>query len=366
MKKHVVFDKNAHIADLISSVDVINGKTVACVSFRNTCDHTITAIKLKARAYDAFGDVVCINGKEDFLLVIQDIHIPKGGCADKLKVILANQNIRKLVLEECQICLLDGSICTYEGKNIVEYDIETIDDPEKRIALKEYTSMANNMPLQLDDAWVCLCGKYNSNDVNLCAKCKKAKENVFSVVTDDHIAELSEKRRKRLAESQAEAERQAEVERREKKRGLTILVISMIAIFAIAITAVVLSVVKAISPSKSETTTTTIYKTFEYKFYESKDEMKAALQGVWKCYADTNIGYREVVREVVFEITINGDTCDLNMQDDKVHSSGNITWYPKRACFTVEFLKKYEVFGISYTNAYFTVMSDGTLEWNGF
>lgn len=70
-------DINAHIENLQCEIKVDNGNAIAKNSFANLGYGDITAIKFNACGYNAFGDIVPVNGKDKFFLIVQDIKIGK-------------------------------------------------------------------------------------------------------------------------------------------------------------------------------------------------------------------------------------------------------------------------------------------------
>lgn len=72
-----IIDVNAHIENLKCEISMENEMSVARISFDNIGIGNITAIKFNACGYNSFGDVVLVNGKEKFFLIIQDILIKK-------------------------------------------------------------------------------------------------------------------------------------------------------------------------------------------------------------------------------------------------------------------------------------------------
>ena len=135
-------DINAHIEELKCEINVDAGNTIAKISFVNLGFGDITAIKFNACGYNSFGDIVPVDGKEKFFLIIQDVMIAKNESATDLKAKLPNADIKKLDLEECQICYADGSVATYMGNNCFTLDLEEINNNEQLSALhKLYDKM---------------------------------------------------------------------------------------------------------------------------------------------------------------------------------------------------------------------------------
>ncbi len=108
-----IYDINSHICNIECSIKAKANTTEAIISFDNLGYGDITAIKFTARGFDAFGNTIQINEEEDFFVILQDICVRKNTRAKRLKAILPENNIRKLDLEESQICYEDGRVVSY-------------------------------------------------------------------------------------------------------------------------------------------------------------------------------------------------------------------------------------------------------------
>ena len=97
-------DLNAHVNNIECQIETANNIAKAVIAFDNLGYGTITAIKFSAQGFNSFGDVVKVNGQDKFFLIIQDISIEKNCHAENLRATLPNGDIRKLILEESQIC----------------------------------------------------------------------------------------------------------------------------------------------------------------------------------------------------------------------------------------------------------------------
>ncbi len=321
IKQHIMFDINANVGDVTSNVEIIENKAVAFISFKSLCKDTITAVKFNAKGYNSFGDAVYIDRKETFLLIIQDISIDSNNNVEKYKVILPSSDIRKLELEESQICLANGSVCTYSGKCIIECDIDIFDnenaeDKEKLSAIKDYEPSSNNMPLQLEDGWICLCGRYNSNEESICKQCHKEKEQTFSIVSYESIEVLVENHKKKKSEEEATAKKA------QKKRNIKIAIGTIVGIAFL-----ILIIYGSIMSSRTT--------------YKSASEMKTALQGTWTYYNDNGDAMRQIV--------ISGDSCTIVWKySGSSDIKSDITWNPSQGTF-----KTFQTY---------VVKSDGTIK----
>lgn len=283
-----VLDINAHITNVQCAIGVNDDTSKATLSFDNSGYGVITAIKFDAKGYNSFGDIVPVSGKEQFFLIVQDIHIEKNEHAENLKIQLPNSDIRKLDLQECQICYADGSVSTYAGPDIKEFDVAEFDscvpEGETLEALRDVVSPdIHNLPIDLGYGWICACGQYNKNDSSVCCKCGLEKSNIFQINDPVYISAIKEKHQQRIEEHR-ELDRIAlkEKEAADKKRHLQIAIGVIVAVFII----VILSYAVVMS---GRTT------------YSSEDAMKTAIQGVtYTRYNDSG-----KARE---QIEINGDS----------------------------------------------------------
>lgn len=78
-EQHMCVDVNSYIADLNCPVTVKEGNPVAALSFKNLHAGTMIAIKFAAKGYNSFGEIVPVNGEEQFIITVQDISVPQGG-----------------------------------------------------------------------------------------------------------------------------------------------------------------------------------------------------------------------------------------------------------------------------------------------
>lgn len=306
-------DMNAHIEDLRCEVHVENGNAVARVSFVNLGYGDITAIKFNACGYNSFGDVVFINEKEKFFLIIQDTTIAKNQTANDLKAKLPNADIRKLDLEECQICYADGSIVTYEGKQTFDFEIEEFDsnaDKEQLNALQKlYDKHIRYKIKDFEEGWICGCGRFNRHEKSTCTLCGKRKADTVNACSTEGLEQLVEKlhiTEKQEREAAEERERQRAKREKKKRLGIVAGIVCAVVLLVLGINSSVLS---------------------KREIYSSEDEMRNAMQGTWSYY-----GYSD---EVLWQIQIDGDTCAqvFDATDDAFERE--ITWKPSRGTFEV-------------------------------
>jgi hypothetical protein len=307
-----VLDVNAHIKDLQYEVFCDDGIYAARIRFTNLAYGTITDIRFSAQGCNKFGDVVLVNGREKFFLVLQDINIGKNSDAINMKAALPSDDIRSLVLEESQIHFTDGSVVTYEGKQ--EYTVELeifspIDEIEKEqaAALKyKFGHEFKYKAKEIEVAWICGCGCVNKADSDVCMSCNTKKTDAFaafkeetlnSIVTEYRVAE----------ENRKEAERNEVQKIKNKKEHIKNLIINGI-IFAIFACIIGFFVVMA-----------------GRRIYDNEDYMRDDLQGTYTYYDKAGAPLRQ--------LKVYGDELIYISKYLGEYITHDITWYPTRGQF---------------------------------
>ena len=215
--RHIKLDLNAKITDLAVSVQIEDGVPYAEVEFRNISPKTLTEIRFIARGFGSDGAVLPIDGKDRFLLVMQDLSVPAFGRAEGLRAGLPREDIRQIELGLLEYSFSDGTREKYEGADWIEYDIDEFDPDDEREArilgaLRERYPEAVCRPVQIENGWVCLCGTYNADggmangsiadniiaDGTIrCAHCGAEKEEAFFLTEESRLEELAEEQRRK-------------------------------------------------------------------------------------------------------------------------------------------------------------------------
>lgn len=283
-------DVNAHIENVKGDINVNDEEVVASISFKNLGDGDIVAIKFTAKGYNSFGDIVLINDKEEFLFIIQDIMIYRNQSAENLKVKLPNAEIRKLDLEECQICYADGTIVSYEGKKDVVFELEEIYNQEQLRALRKlYDKNVKYKPQEFEEGWVCSCGRFNRYENERCSLCSKSKNAIENVFSDDNLNKLIEEYR--ISEDKDRKNRELEYQKIEKEKKKRKAIITLIVIICIVM---IFPISNSIKMSKRTV-------------YESEMAMREALQGTYTNYYEED-SYSQGARK---KINISGETLTM-------------------------------------------------------
>ncbi len=280
-----IIDVNAHIANVQAQVISDNDCAKAKISFENLGYGIITAIKFNAKGYNSFGDEVLVSGKNNFLIIIQDISVEENSSVEDIVVNLPNSEIRKIEIEECQICYANGDISTYKGKNEVAFELEefTLEEQEIRTALRDvFDEKVTYNLLESEHGWICTCGRYNDNSNIKCNLCGHSKEELQSVLSEEGKQKAVESKKlldeKRKEEAEQREKEKAKADKTKKIKIAVGIVVGLL--FAILIgRSIVMS---------GRTT------------YSSEAEMKEALQGTYTYYNESGDASRQIV--------ISGDT----------------------------------------------------------
>lgn len=331
-KEKMFIDVNAHITNVSCQVLTEDGKAKANITFENLGYGKIIAVKFRAKGFNSFGDVVSVSGEETFLIIIQDIHISKNSTATDIKVSLPSDEIRKIELEENQICFSDGTVITYSGKREIEFDVEKFSSEEQEQielnALRDvFDSNVTYNLLETECGWICSCGRYNNSDADKCSLCGHSLEEVKSNLSENGRKSAVERKANLDEQRKKDADRIAKEKKKAAKKKK----------FMIAI-AIVLTLTFIILIGDAMTMA-------NRKRYSSAEEMKIDLQGTYTYYNEMGNAMRQV--------TISGATMRTTYKYIG-ESSQYISikeWHPSRGTF--ETFEKW------------IVLSDGSLKNDG-
>lgn len=266
-------DINAHITNIEYKIVADGDISKALISFDNLGYGIIKAVKFNAKGSNIFGETVQINGKDTFSLVIQDVNIKENSRATELKAQLPCGDIRKLDVEECQICYADDSVSTYNGVDNIEFTIKQFDEQEEKEVLEaikdELGDKIQYLPLEVESGWICGCGRYNRAESTVCSNCSNTKDDVFKIKDADHIATLINKH-KIKEEERRELAKQEEIRKAKEKNKQKI---KEVLWAVISITLAIILINATILASRTT--------------YKSETEMREALRGTYISYFES-------------------------------------------------------------------------------
>lgn len=243
-------DVNAHIVNLTADVLQKDGKPIALVSFENLGYGVITAIKFVATGYNAFSDTIRIDGQDSFFLVAQDLRVEKNTVIKDVVFDLPSSEIKRLVMQEAQICFEDGSIVSYNGEEIEiieteEFEEDLDSDKETIRALRDMvSSKIMYIPQKTKTGWLCACGRYNDEGQMYCSKCDISKEEVFNIADPKFVELVKQQFEQREANRAEQARLEVETRKEEKKREIirnSVAILALVAVIGFAILVSILS-----------------------------------------------------------------------------------------------------------------------------
>lgn len=299
------YDLNAHITNIKCDVLIENQDAIAVISFRNLGYGDITAVKFNATGFNSFGDFVPVEKKETFSIIIQDIFVEKNKKIANLKIKLPASAIRKLKIEEAQICYSDGSVSTYKGKNEKTVDLNRFSTEEKEsldAVHKLYEKKIKYQILEFEDGWICGCGRYNQKTADFCTKCGKSKTETQHALSPEGMKELIQQYHVKLKEEQ-KAEHLKLIT--DQKASLLIAILSFVVVIAVFFTGNIIALSGRI-------------------LYPSEEEMEKALQGIYTYYEDY---------EAKQQIEIKGNQFRYIYKSIGNSYWKDIDWYPSRGKF---------------------------------
>lgn len=307
-------DINAHITNIQYQIVSEEKVAKAIVSFDNLGFGVVSAVKLNAKGFNSFGDKVLIDGKEEFVLIIQDLHVEKNASVEGLEVELPNNDIRILNLDESQICYSEGFVLNYKGPDNRVFNIEQFEtDGAEKEALdairNSICSKARSYPQECNDGWICSCERYNTQELNTCSNCGVDKTEIFKVVDPAYVADLVSSHKRNEAD-RLERARKEEVAKNKAAKGKTI----KLAVGIIAVLVVALFVGHAVLMSSRTT-------------YSSEEEMRSALQGSYYHYDTVGNPNIQIVisgNEATYKWVGEGTSDDIHSDIEWNYKNGKI------------------------------------------
>lgn len=305
--KTLTIDVNAHIANIFCDIAVDGNNSTVSISFDNITNKAITAVKFNATGYNTFGDIVPVNEKNNFFVIIQDIKIDGNSHIAGLKAKIPNEEIRKIELEESQICYSDGTVSTYLGKDIREFQLTNFDEDmngETIRAIKDrYGEKLCVHAAEFNCGWICSCQRLNNTPVQKCSCCGNDKTDILNLNNPETVARiLSEYQLKEQKRQEMEKATAIQKEKENKKRKVKICIGTVIG--------VIIAIIIGHTMIMAGRTT-----------FASETEMKEALQGTYTYYE----GY-----EAQRQIEIKGDQFRYIYKYTDSNHWMDIDWYPEK------------------------------------
>lgn len=155
----------------------------------------ISSVKLKIFGFDDAG--IPIEGFSPYSFTYRDIYLnPNKSFGEKTPIIL-NPAIRKVKVEIENVVYRNGDIWKNSEEEIKLPSLKTIDQLDSELneqLSREITNFTPDqkkrviyLPQQLDNYWICMCGRPNSNHDTYCRRCGMNKDFVFSKLSEDKL-----------------------------------------------------------------------------------------------------------------------------------------------------------------------------------
>lgn len=307
----IEIDVNAHIENLKCDIVKQNDGAYAIIAFDNLGYGNISAIKFDACGYNSFGDIVNVNGQEKFFLIVQDVDIKRNEHVTDLRAKLPNADIKKLDMQECQICYADGTVVSYAGEDKLCFEVEEIENSECKEAIKKiYGKKAKYKVKKFEQGWICTCGRYNTCENSRCSLCENAKKDLFAMCSEDGMNQIIEKYNNIREEEKRVAVEEGKKKKkriRQKQVGIVAGIIGFIIIFVMISNAVTMS---------------------KRQIYNSADEMRDAMQGNWSHRSDYD-------NDIMWQLQIEGDKSVRVYASSTDTFEYDITWNPSKGTFDI-------------------------------
>lgn len=239
-----IIDINAHITNIQSQIVADKGAKKALLRFDNLGYGVITAVKFKVRAYNDFGDVVPVNGKKSFFLVVQDINVPENMSLADIEVELPDLDIRKLDVEESQVRYSDGRVLNYNGEHKIKFVLEefSAEEQETLNALRDvFDSRVTYKPLESPYGWICTCGRFNVIENNTCSLCHHTKQSVKEALSEEgqkmavkNKTDLDQARSIALKAEEKASDRKEKKKRRRNRLAVGLAILLVLLVFALS------------------------------------------------------------------------------------------------------------------------------------
>jgi len=192
------------------------------VNFINIGDLPISAVMFKATGFNSFSDKIKISGKDEFEVMGQDYNLFPG-MSENIKIILPDEDIRKVDIKVKKVCFSDGTI--YECSNSVWINTKQEPLEDKYLEfVKQDNPVAKFYSIIKQDYWQCVCGFVNIGKV--CRACNMKKTDVFQFTREQiagtynkYLIQVKERKKK---EEQVRLEAEQIAAEEEKRRIIAI------------------------------------------------------------------------------------------------------------------------------------------------
>ena len=203
--------------------DNSTGKILLQLKLCNISNEHIKSVHLLIDGFDEMGESLCT----EFQFFYQDLkQVPHTTFGEQNPIYLPDKRIRKVHIHFNKVMFADGTIAAIEDKNMPIPDRESITDwPDNLVneLNRVYEDYNDSFPLiyipkELDDNWLCSCGKMNTNNQGHCVRCGRDRSTQLRIINKDFLLESLQKYHKQLETQKIEAESKLEEARKLRQQ----------------------------------------------------------------------------------------------------------------------------------------------------
>lgn len=217
--------------DVMSPIDILsyelsfgNKAVVITITFEQSSDNNVAAMKLKYCGYNAFGDGVTQANNAIILQELKTAFTPRQFAAT---ITMDNNDIRDIDFSIEQVKYANGEVVQIKEHMFVPRATDCLDDETQQV-MKAVFPTAAYYPKQENEYWQCCCGWANVNSDVVCNKCGTNKEKLFAAFTEEGIEALKIEHQKQLAI-------QKKVDKKKQKKNTIVGIIALVAVLIVGL-----------------------------------------------------------------------------------------------------------------------------------
>src|SRR5690625_3171146 len=214
--------------DIIWNSIILNQNHVALYSeFKNISNTKIKSIIFEVECLNSFNKPVndSINNLVEY--TIQDLELlPNQYLSDELFIDLDHlPSTRKVNIVIKYVLFSNGDIWNYNQKDLIDTELHIINNEKDLNIIREFNGRDVISFFEMkEDRWICVCGRNNSVDLKICARCSRDKDKMSSTLTIDNIdrtiIEYTKEidRKRKLEQEKSEKNKKLIAKRNTKKK----------------------------------------------------------------------------------------------------------------------------------------------------
>lgn len=220
------------------------GKVYCSFRFNNISEKRIKGFNATIYCFDQFGEPVGWESNSlEYKLQLTESIGPNQAFGDNEKILLDNfSHARNIDIVIDKVLFNDETTWTKTETELEKVELKEINNPRQITFVKAHEGNDAKYYSQiLNDKWTCVCGRLNLENMETCKRCKREKDHVLSIYSNEetineHIKlyekHVEENKKKELLE----IERQREISKKKVKKifKYSSVLISLLLLIAIA------------------------------------------------------------------------------------------------------------------------------------